>query len=45
MAKSASDALKKEKLLEADDIWMDDDWRRRELEKLEKPKPKMGFKK
>lgn len=41
MAKSASDAIKKEKQFPVDDVWIDDDWKKTQ----EFPKPPVGFSK
>lgn len=41
MANSAKEALKKERALEADDVWVDDEWKRLEDERL---KTNIGFK-
>lgn len=40
MAKDAKDAIKKEKSCPANDVWMDEDWKRDKIEKIE-----LGFKK
>lgn len=32
MAKDASDAIKKEKSVPADDVWLDDDWKVKPLQ-------------
>ena len=39
MAKNAKDALKKEKDVRADEVWLDEDWKRENLSKV------IGFKK
>lgn len=39
MAKDAKEALKKEKDIRADEVWLDEDWKREHLSKV------IGFKK
>lgn len=35
MAKSAQEAIRKEKIAPVDDVWIDEDWKRKGAERLE----------
>lgn len=43
LAKSAKDALKKEKREEVDDIWVHEDWQKREIDNKFEEKKHVGF--
>lgn len=44
LADNAQEAIKKDKTHKVDDVWMDDDFRKREVEKLfDKEDKKIGF--
>jgi len=43
MAKSAHDAIKKDKKTQVDDVWVHEDWHKMDVEKKFEKKDKLGF--
>lgn len=43
MAKSAHDAIKKDKKTQVDDVWVHEDWHKMDVEKKFEKKDKIGF--